>query len=155
MMIKIFPLWFLAAAATAVLAGCASTGDPREGGIFWSESKAQDRQQALRREDQSTWAQAEQEQAEGAQLRRQRASVRASIAEEHRRIASMESELSDLSHGAANQEMANDAAELERKRSQLESAGGDNPDQLEAKVRDLENEIARLKERNKLLKETR
>jgi hypothetical protein len=35
----------LASASAAALActSCATTGNPREGGIFWSESKAQDR----------------------------------------------------------------------------------------------------------------
>lgn len=31
-------------------AGCETTGDPRQGGIFWSERKAQDRLQAKKEE---------------------------------------------------------------------------------------------------------
>lgn len=32
-----------AGAATLACTSCATTGNPREGGIFWSENKAQDR----------------------------------------------------------------------------------------------------------------
>lgn len=33
----------LAAAALQLLTGCETTGNPNEGGIFWSERKAQER----------------------------------------------------------------------------------------------------------------
>lgn len=33
----------LAFSAVVILCGCETTGNPREGGIFWSESKAQQR----------------------------------------------------------------------------------------------------------------
>ena len=145
----------LSAAVTVMLAGCASTGDPREGGIFWSETKARDRQQVLRRESRFSWAQAEREQDKTAQLKERRASLRSSIAAQHKRISAMQGELSTLRQNAANSEVASNAAELERQRTNLETSKAENTEQLEAQVRDLQTEIDRLKERNKLLKETR
>jgi len=40
---KPFPSVFVIAAIALSLTGCETTGNPREGGIFWSENKAQDR----------------------------------------------------------------------------------------------------------------
>jgi hypothetical protein len=40
---KRFLLLTVLVAAVASLAGCETTGNPNEGGIFWSESKAQGR----------------------------------------------------------------------------------------------------------------
>lgn len=40
----------LCAAAVLATTGCETTGDPNSGGIFWSESKAQDRLHARQNE---------------------------------------------------------------------------------------------------------
>jgi len=49
---------FALAVALPLLCGCETTGDPNRGGIFWSESKAQDRlaerEATLQRVDRST-----------------------------------------------------------------------------------------------------
>ena len=145
---------FAIVATAAFVTGCASTGDPREGGIFWSENKAEQRQEALRQQSHLTWEQAEHEQAKNAQLRERRASLRTGIAEQRRRIGAMRAELSSLQQ-AANTEVASTAAELEARRTKLETAPADNIEQLKAQVSDLQSEVDRLKERNKLLKETR
>lgn len=142
-------------AATMVFAGCASTGNPREGGIFWSETKARERQQVLRQQSRLSWEQAEREQDRTVQLKDRRASLRSSIAAQRKKISAMQSELSSLRQNAANPDVASNAAELERKRTNLETSQAENTEQLEAQVRDLQTEIDRLKERNKLLKETR
>ena len=146
---------FAILAATTVLAGCASTGNPREGGIFWSETKARERQQVLRQQSRLSWEEAEREQDKTAQLKDRRASLRSSIAAQQKRISAMQSELSILRQNAANSEVASNAAELERQRTNLETSKAENTEQLEAQVRDLQIEIDRLKERNRLLKETR
>lgn len=40
---KTFRLLSLAALSISAFAGCETTGNPNEGGIFWSETKAKDR----------------------------------------------------------------------------------------------------------------
>ena len=40
---KLIATLFIAAIACPMLGGCETTGDPNQGGIFWSERKAQDR----------------------------------------------------------------------------------------------------------------
>jgi hypothetical protein len=139
---------FAILAVTVLCAGCESTGDPREGGIFWSETKARDRQQALVQESHASWNQANRERAENARLR-------SSIAGQRNKLAAMQSELSNLRRSAANSEVASDVTELERKRTELEKSTTENTEQLEGQVRDLQTEIDRLKERNNLLQETR
>jgi hypothetical protein len=146
---------FAMLAATLLFAGCASDGDPRAGGIFWSESKARERQQTLRQESRLTWEQAANEQNNNAELRQRRASLRSSIAEQHSRLTAMHGQLSTLGRNSANSEVAGNVAQLERKRANLESSKTENSEQLEGQVRDLQTEIDRLKERNELLKETR
>jgi hypothetical protein len=141
--------------ATLLLAGCQTTGDPREGGIFWSETKARERQQGLRQEQRLTWEDAEREQNKESHLRNQRASLQSSVAEQRNKLAEMQSEISTLRRSAANSNVASDAAELERKRTDLENSTAENTEQLEAQVRDLQADIDRLNERNKLLRETR
>lgn len=60
----------------AALAGCATTGDPRSGGLFgWSEDQARDRQQALQRDDAAAQQQATQERQGTAQLQTRQAGL--------------------------------------------------------------------------------
>lgn len=61
--------FFFATIGVALLAALVScTGDPTRGGIFWSESKAQERQDALQQEVNARYTMAEQEVATNKQL---------------------------------------------------------------------------------------
>lgn len=58
------------AMTVAMLAGCATTGDPQRGGLFgWSESKARDRQHELTRRDMAARDRVADEQIRGDALR--------------------------------------------------------------------------------------
>lgn len=48
------PVLALPVLAGTLLSSCTTTGDPTQGGIFWSEEKAQVRQYQMERELQST-----------------------------------------------------------------------------------------------------
>lgn len=136
-------------AATILLVGCASNGDPRTGGIFWSETKAGERQQMLQQKSRLSWDQAEREEGENEQIRERRASLRSSIAEQRGRLEKMQSDLSRLRQSAPNAVAISDLAELERKRTSLETSTAENPEQLEAQVRDLQAQVDHLKERER------
>jgi hypothetical protein len=136
-------------AATILIAGCASSGDPRTGGIFWSETKAGERQQVLQQKSRLSWDQAEREEGENAQIRERRASLRSSVAEQRGRLANMHSDLSRLRESAHNADTISGLAELERKRTHLETSAAENPEQLEAQVSDLQAQVDHLKERER------
>jgi hypothetical protein len=138
---------FAIVAATILFTGCETTGDPREGGIFWSETKARERQETLAQESHSSWEKAHREQAITGQLQGQRASLR-------KRLGMMQNELSALRQSAANAEVASEAAQLERKRTDLQNSPSESTEQLEAQTHDLQTDIDRLKERNNLLLQT-
>lgn len=57
------------------LSACETTGDPGKGGIFWSESKAKDRQHALEQQDREAQQQLSSEQRQQQGLQRQEAGL--------------------------------------------------------------------------------
>lgn len=66
--------WFAFLVCAPLLAGCATTGDPRQGGLFgWSEDKAAARQEQLMQNDQLARQQLANEQQRMAALGSQRA----------------------------------------------------------------------------------
>jgi hypothetical protein len=136
-------------ATTILLVGCASNGDPRTGGIFWSETKAGERQQVLQQKSRLSWDQAEREQGENEQNRERRASLRSSVAEQRGRLAKMHGDLSRLRQSSPNADTISDLAELERKRTNLATSTTEDPEQLEAQVRDLQAQVDHLKERER------
>jgi len=73
----------LAAAIVFAVSGCATTGDPNAGGIFWSESKAKQRQDEMR-------AALHQEQRRGAELQDEKQRLENEISELQRKIKEME-----------------------------------------------------------------
>ena len=74
----------LAAALALAVSGCATTGDPKAGGLFgWSESKAQQRQAASR-------AALAQEEQRGAQLRAERQRLQSQISAKQRQMSNLE-----------------------------------------------------------------
>lgn len=140
---------FATLAVAVVFAGCASTGDPRQGGIFWSEDLAKQRKEALVDENRASWRKAGVEQAKTAELRRRRDWLRG-------KIAAMQSDLSNVIQNPASSEVASSAQELEETLNNLPAPGqAENIEQLEREVLTLESDIDRLKKRNRLLMETR
>ena len=137
--------------AAALMAGCASTGDPNAGGIFWSESKARDRQQALGQEAKTDWSEVDREEAANSHLVEERGSLRA---EQQSRLAAIRDQLADLRANAADPDVASSAADLEGKRASLERSGGESAEELQKQVSDLQADVVRLKERNRLLRES-
>ena len=65
-----------------LLAGCQTTGNPREGGLFgWSEEKAQERQAVLNAESNAARKTADAELQRGAALSKQQSQLRAEVSE--------------------------------------------------------------------------
>ena len=148
---KISPSHVAPVIAAALMAGCASTGDPNAGGIFWSESKARDRQQALGQEAKTDWSEVDREEAANSHLVEERGSLRA---EQQSRLAAIRDQLADLRANAADPDVASSAADLEGKRASLERSGGESAEELQKRVSDLQADVVRLKERNRLLRES-
>ena len=72
----------VAVASLAALAGCETTGDPRQGGLFgWSESKAQGRQAQKQAHVAGAEAELTHEAARGDELRKQKQATDRSLAE--------------------------------------------------------------------------
>lgn len=105
-----------------LIAGCATTGDPRQGGLFgWSESKADDRQEALQREANESVRSAEQEKAKTRDIQARESALKSGVEQLRSQLDKLiaenqrlESELKDL---ARTKSLRSD--ELERVRAHL------------------------------------
>lgn len=84
MNIRLAPLTLIS--ACAVLVSCETTGDPTQGGIFWSPTKAQARQQILNAQLNESQAQVDALESKQNQLLKQRANLRRQISEIKRRL---------------------------------------------------------------------
>src|SRR3954447_17448691 len=142
MMLTRFPLavrLFLSAATVITFSGCETTGDPRAGGIFWSETKARQRIAA--------------KQSERLQAKREAVS-------EHAKLARLESEIKSLRREIAKVRRARKALQadpirVEHQRTDLSTNGSLEISEKERQLADLLAEVSRLKERNKLLRASR
>jgi len=105
-----WPVLVLVAALSLPVAGCATTGDPKAGGLFgWSEAKAKERQAAAR-------AALAQEEKRGENLRSEKQSLQ-------NRINVKKKELSDLkkkSSGSSAEVSEAEAAEVKRLEKEIE-----------------------------------
>ena len=89
------PLWW--ATVLLLLAGCQTTGDPREGGLFgWSEAKAQDRQAALEAQSDAAAKAADAEKRRGEALSRQQQQLRSEAASLQAQLARLVAENDSL-----------------------------------------------------------
>lgn len=102
-----------ATAATLILSSCSTTGDPTQGGIFWSPTKAKHRQNAMLSEMTASQAKVDELETKHSQLLRQKANLKSQIrklrtqaaqttnpveaAELNARISTLESQLENLS----------------------------------------------------------
>lgn len=92
-------------AAVLAAAGCATTGDPRAGGLFgWSEAKAQDRQAAARDA-------LSQEEAKGEQLRAEQRQLQSQINAKKRELAALQKQ---SGAAPANTATADEISRLEK-----------------------------------------
>lgn len=126
---------FLVAAAAAVFSGCEATGDPRVGGIFWSETKARQRIAAK---------QSERRQAERA------------AASAETKLARLQDEIRSLRRQIAATPRARTALQPDLDRVERRSAGLSTNDSLdvsekERQLAELRVEVDQLEERNRLL----
>jgi predicted nucleic acid-binding Zn-ribbon protein len=144
----------LAAGAVAMLtlAGCETTGDPTQGGLFgWSEGKAKARQSALREalyveEDRTASARS---QTSGLEASRSRNA--AAIRSQRARLSRMESQLDEIDRAGGRAQ----TAEL---RSRINStSGSDNLDDasMRQQVNDLDREVGSLRREYGLLQKRR
>ena len=112
----------LAFAAACLLAGCETTGDPRQGGLFgWSESKANERQNALQLEASEAMRASELERARTQDSQRYESTLRFTVEQLRARLKQvmlenqrLELELSDMI-----KKKTLESSELERVRTQL------------------------------------
>lgn len=72
-------LLIAAAAAMLIFSSCSTTGDPTQGGIFWSPSKAKARQNAMLSEMTASQAKVDELEAKRNQLLRQKANLKSQI----------------------------------------------------------------------------
>jgi hypothetical protein len=144
----------LLASITATLfiqAGCETTGDPTQGGLFgWSENKAQKRQDELRdvlylEQDRRAGAQAT-----GSHLRRTQSANAAALADERRELAQLRRQLDEVDAAGGSGRTARVRARIDRaqandnvEEAQLRS----NVNSIRGEVQDLRKEYGLLLER--------
>lgn len=119
--------------ATPILTSCAVTGDPTQGGIFWSENEAKKRQQAL----------VAQLQAEQQQL----TALKADNSKLQNRLSSSLRDLRKRANAAANPRISSRLARLETEQEGMARSQETSEDQLQQerqKLTNLENEVQQL-----------
>lgn len=154
-------IFFASFLAVTGLTGCASTGDPNQGGLFgWSETKAQQRQHDLRRESESAGQAASAESGRTAGLQKKRADMEAQLASQRRQMDFLERDLKSIQANLANEPDATGAleSELARLMREQESLSANDTLSIDKKLQKIENlksDVASLKKRNDALKKTR
>ena len=79
-----------------VFAGCATTGDPTQGGIFWSKEKAEVRKQGLQNELHQSQQNAADAKTASTQLQSQKDTKLAELEEQKRQLQKLEKQLKDI-----------------------------------------------------------
>ena len=79
-----------------VFAGCATTGDPTQGGIFWSKEKAEVRKQDLQNELHQSRENAAGEKNKTTQLQSQKDAKLAELEEQKRKLEKLEKQLQGI-----------------------------------------------------------
>ena len=144
------------------LVGC--TGDPNQGGIFWSESKANDRLSARRAALAQVRRDAAHDQAANDALHQQRGDLRQQTASQRAALARIDTDLARLraevrANSAAETALGSQLREVENRRAALrESDRSTEPadtTRQEQELATLRAQVAQLKERDELLRQTR
>jgi len=128
----------------ASLPGCATTGNPREGGLFgWSESKAIDRQRALRDQLAESSAVGRSERTRQENLYANRADLQTEVAIRDQELKTLRRQLSDLSRALEMGELTPVAAasEADALRTPVSQSSGAGSDQLRADFDAIDQQI--------------
>ncbi|MEI7775486.1 MAG: hypothetical protein WCK17_12010 [Verrucomicrobiota bacterium] len=144
----------LAVFVAAVFSGCANDGNPRSGGIFWSQTKAVERQNQLHEEQTSAWHRANVVRQANGGLVVRRGELRGNVTRLRQELASLKSDLNAVRANLTDGALAKEAGELDQRRVALASRDLDS-DELENQVAALRADVERLKERNRQLRQTR
>jgi hypothetical protein len=140
----------ISAASLFTITGCETTGDPTQGGLFgWSETKAQQRQGALRDVlylEQDRTAEAH---ATGARLQRTRSANATAIANQRRELASLRRQLDEVDAAGGRGHTSSVRAQIDR----AQSDNNADEAQLKAKVDDIRGEVRSLRKEYGLLLE--
>jgi chromosome segregation ATPase len=141
------------------LASCESTGDPRQGGIFWSEPKARERLAVQRLHVQQAQREAAEQQATTARLRASREATNATVVRQRRELKQLGADISSLQgelagNSKAGEEINSELLALERQRASLVKNNPHDVSKTEAELERLRAEVDHLKERNRVLRET-
>ncbi len=132
-MLKKFIVVILVFIITGLIAGCETTGDPRQGGLFgWSEEKAVSRQENLKQTLSEEEAAAAREKQASIELQNRKAAKQAEIQRQKRRIAYLDKKVKQL-RSKLNSTKALSAAKLKEKQN------------AEKQLARMQREITRLK----------
>ena len=143
-----------------LLSGCETTGDPRSGGLFWSEKKAQDRLAGRTQELQSTQRTAQRESVKTSSLQQQEEARRAEIDRYQRGLVAVGEEISALKSELASapgdtRSLQNELQAAERQRKEMQADSTLSAAEMEQRLRSLRQDVVHLRERSRLLRETR
>lgn len=96
--------------------GCATTGDPTKGGIFWSETKAKERICNLEAKKNNEEAIAQQERQESLRLNKTSQNLEAEIQNQQNQLATMDSRLNQLNRELTQKKILSASKQAERKK---------------------------------------
>ena len=136
------------------------TGDPHEGGIFWSQRKADERLAVKRSEMQQANREAAVERGKTAGLVDRRSALRSDLERQQGELQGMRNEIAALQQQNAHEPGATEALEadvarVEQKREALAADQSLPVAEMERQLVNLRAEVARLKKRKQLLMESR
>jgi len=139
----------LLATVALVVSGCATTGDPNQGGLFgWSAGKADTRSAAYRAQFQQANSQLESEESESIRLKRQQKKLASSIDSANAELSQMLMDVRGIEKSGGTQ-LASKAASVRARIEETKDAS--NPD--EQKIHALRREVDSLREEMRLLQQ--
>lgn len=139
---------------------CESTGDPREGGIFWNEAQARERLAVKHTAVQQTQTEAAEAQATTSRLRARREAISETVARQRRELTQLGTDIAKFRAELANRsetggQIDTDLQNVERQRVSLVRDDSQDVARMEAELERLRAEVNQLKARNRRLRETR
>jgi chromosome segregation ATPase len=155
-----FTHFFAGITLIVLLSGCETTGDPRSGGLFWSETKAQARLAGRTQELESTRRTAQRESVKTTSLRQQEEASKAEVERYQRGLVVVGEEISVLKSELEaapgdTGSLHNELQAAERQRRELQADATLSAAEMEQRLRSLRQDVVRLRERSRLLRETR
>jgi hypothetical protein len=139
-------------ASLLITAGCETTGDPTQGGLFgWSETKAQQRQDELRDVLYLEHDRTAEARSSSSQLRRTRAANSAAIADERRELSQLRRQLDEVDAAGGRGKTSSVRAKIDR----AQSNGNAEEAQLRSSVNNIRGEVEDLRKEYGLLIERR